>query len=71
MSIDSKHMIDKKGKQATPCLISIKFNMTYVGCLQVCIPENLWVLQNHALNITGFMGIIGLSEGLPQTHATL
>lgn len=45
-AIESKHMPYNK-VQDIPCLIPIKFIKTYLGCQQLCIPENLCGLKSH------------------------
>lgn len=53
--IELKHMLNNK-VQDTPCLIRVELIKTYLGCQQVCIPENLCVLKSHTLKIAGLMG---------------
>lgn len=53
--IEFKCMFDSK-VQDTPSLFPVKFIKTYLGCQQVCIPENLCVLKSHTLKIAGLMG---------------
>lgn len=53
--IEFKCMFNNK-VQDTPCLISVTFIKTYLGCQQVCIPENLCVLKSHTLKIARLMG---------------